>query len=186
MSRRARWSRRATCCSSSTSRTLKAQLGQIEAQIRKDQAQIVQAKRDTERADGLLTKGAGTVVQRDTNSTTLKSLEAQLESDEASRQNVLTQLSYTEIRAPVSGRIGSIPSKAGTVVRIADNTATSVLATINQVDPIFVAFADPAGLPARHARRDGQGRRSRSNAIIDDTQQAVGHDRLHREHRRSQ
>src|SRR6476620_4107960 len=73
-------------------RTLKAQLGMIEAQIRKDQAQIVQAKRDTERADGLLTKGAGTVVQRDTNSTNLKSLEAQLESDDASRQNVLTQL----------------------------------------------------------------------------------------------
>ncbi|SEO26567.1 membrane fusion protein, multidrug efflux system [Rhodospirillales bacterium URHD0017] len=125
------------------SRTLKAQLGQIEAQIRKDQAQIVQAKRDTERADGLLTKGAGTVVQRDNSSTTLKSLEAQLESDEATRQSVLTQLSFTEIRAPVSGRIGSISSKAGTVVRIGDNTTTSALATINQVDPIYVAFAVP-------------------------------------------
>ena len=43
-------------------RTLKAQLAQIEAQIRKDQAQIEQAKRDTARADDLLTKGAGTVV----------------------------------------------------------------------------------------------------------------------------
>ena len=105
------------------SRTLRAQLGQIEAQIRKDQAQIVQAKRDTERADGLLTKGAGTVVQRDNSSTTLKSLEAQLESDEATRQSVLTQLSFTEIRAPVSGRIGSISSKVGTVVRIGDNSA---------------------------------------------------------------
>lgn len=125
------------------SRTLKAQLGQIEAQIRKDQAQIVQAKRDTERADGLLTKGAGTVVQRDNSSTTLKSLEAQLESDEATRQSVLTQLSFTEIRAPVSGRIGSISSKAGTVVRVGDNTTTSALATINQVDPIYVAFAVP-------------------------------------------
>ena len=64
-------------------RTLKAQLGQIEAQIRKDQAQIAQAKRDSERADGLLTKGAGTVVTRDSSVTNLKSLEAQLEADEA-------------------------------------------------------------------------------------------------------
>lgn len=124
-------------------RTLKAQLGMIEAQIRKDQAQIIQAKRDNERADGLLSKGAGTAVQRDTAATTLKSLEAQLESDEASRTSTLTQLSYTEIRAPVSGRIGSISSKAGTVVRVADNTATSSLAVINQVDPIFVSFAIP-------------------------------------------
>ncbi len=46
-------------------RTLKAQLGQIEAQIRKDQAQVAQAKRDLQRYEELLSKNAGTVVQRD-------------------------------------------------------------------------------------------------------------------------
>src|SRR4029077_6926740 len=116
-------------------RTLKAQLSQIEAQIRKDQAQLEQAKRDTLRAGDLLTKGAGTVVSRDTSFTTQKAAEAQLESDEAMRQNIMAQISYTEIRAPVSGRIGSIPNKAGTTLRVGDNTTTSVLATINQVDP---------------------------------------------------
>lgn len=124
-------------------RTLKAQLGVIEAQIRKTQAQIEQAKRDNERADGLLNKGAGTAVQRDNSATALKALEAQLQSDEANRDATVTQLSYTEIRAPVSGRIGSVSSKAGTVVRVADNTATATLAVINQVDPIFVSFALP-------------------------------------------
>src|SRR6185437_8796908 len=44
------------------SRTLRAQLAQIEAQVRKDQAQLVQAKRDSSRSDDLLGKGAGTVV----------------------------------------------------------------------------------------------------------------------------
>src|SRR5262249_35110791 len=39
-------------------RTLRAQLGQIEAQIRKDQAQLEQAKRDTARAGELVSKGA--------------------------------------------------------------------------------------------------------------------------------
>jgi multidrug efflux system membrane fusion protein len=82
-------------------RTLKAQLGQIEAQIRKDQAQLEQAKRDTVRAGDLMVKGAGTVVQRDTNYTTEKAAAAQLEADEAMRQNILAQISYTEIRAPV-------------------------------------------------------------------------------------
>src|SRR5262245_14605599 len=125
------------------SRTLKAQLGMIEAQIRKDQAQVVQAKRDVARFEELLAKNAGTVVNRDTAQTSLKAAEAQLEADEANKASILTQLTYTEIRAPVSGRIGSISSKAGTVVRIGDNTATSSLATINQVDPIYVAFAVP-------------------------------------------
>ena len=124
-------------------RTLKAQLAQIEAQIRKDQAQVAQAKRDTVRSEDLVTKGAATVVARDTNMTALKAAEAQLESDEAMRQNLLAQLSFTEIRAPVSGRIGSIPNKVGTTVRVADNTVTAVLATINQVDPIYVQFAIP-------------------------------------------
>lgn len=155
------------------SRTLRAQLSMIEAQIRKDQAQIVQAKRDTERADGLLTKGAGTAVARDSNFTTLKSLEAQLEADEASRQSVLTQLSFTEIRAPVSGRIGSINSKAGTVVRVGDNTAASALATINQIDPIFVTFAMPqVFLPdLRAAMAKGE---VKVNAIVDDSRQQSG------------
>lgn len=125
------------------SRTLKAQLGQIEAQIRKDQAQVAQAKRDVARFEELLSKNAGTVVSRDTAQTTLKAAEAQLESDEASKASVMTLLTYTEIRAPVSGRIGSISSKAGTVVRVGDNSAASALATINQVDPIYVAFAVP-------------------------------------------
>jgi multidrug efflux system membrane fusion protein len=154
-------------------RTLKAQLAQTEAQIRKDQAQIVQAKRDSVRADDLLTKGAGTVVQRDTNVTNQKALEAQLESDEAMRQNILTQISYTEIHAPVSGRIGSIPNKVGTTLRVADNTVTSVLATINQVDPIFVTFAIPQVIlpDLRAAMKTGD---VKVNAVIDDRARQSG------------
>src|SRR5471032_2022200 len=154
-------------------RTLKAQLAQTEAQIRKDQAQLLQAKRDSVRADDLLVKGAGTIVTRDTNATTQKSMEAQLESDEASRQSILAQISYTEIRAPVSGRIGSIPNKAGTTLRIADNTITSVLATINQVDPIFVQFAIPQivlpDLRAAMAKGDVQ-----VHAVMDDGKRQSG------------
>jgi multidrug efflux system membrane fusion protein len=154
-------------------RTLKAQLGQIEAQIRKDQAQLEQAKRDTLRAGELVTKGAGTVVARDTNFTNEKAAAAQLEADEAMRQNILTQLSYTEIRAPVSGRIGSIPNKVGTTLRVADNTANAVLATINQVDPIFVSFAIPqVFLPDLRAAMAKGG--VKVNAVVDETHKQPG------------
>lgn len=154
-------------------RTLKAQLAQIEAQIRKDKAQVEQAKRDTVRSEDLVTKGAATVVARDANMTNLKAAEAQLESDEAMRQNILTQLSYTEIRAPVSGRIGSIPNKVGTTLRVADNSATAILATINQVDPIYVSFAIPQvflpDLRAAMARGD-----VRVSAVIDEKRRQSG------------
>ncbi|MBI2736639.1 MAG: efflux RND transporter periplasmic adaptor subunit [Rhodospirillales bacterium] len=155
------------------SRTLRAQLGQIEAQIRKDQAQVAQAKRDVSRYEELLSKNAGTVVNRDTAQTALKAAEAQLDADEASKASILTQISYTEIRAPVSGRIGSISSKAGTVVRVGDNTATSALATINQVDPIYVAFAVPqVFLPdIRAAMAKGE---VKVVALIDDNRKQSG------------
>ncbi len=154
-------------------RTLKAQLGQIDAQIRKDQAQLEQARRDTTRAGDLLVKGAGTAVQRDTNYTNEKAVAAQLEADEAMRQNILAQISYTEIRAPVSGRIGSIPYKVGTILRVSDNTTTAVLATINQVDPIFVSFAIPqVFMPdLRAAMAKGE---VRVNAVLDDGKRQAG------------
>ena len=155
------------------SRTLRAQLGQIEAQIRKDQAQVAQAKRDLQRFEDLLAKSAGTVVSRDTGLTALKAAEAQLESDEAMKANIQTQISYTEIRAPVSGRIGSIPFKVGTTLRVGDNTASGVLATINQVNPIYVSFAIPqVFLPdLRAAMAKGP---VQVTAVIDDKRKQTG------------
>jgi len=155
------------------SRTLKAQLGQIDAQIRKDQAQLVQAKRDLQRYEELLSKNAGTQVQRDNAFTSLKAAEAQLEADEATKASVQTLLTYTEIRAPVSGRIGSISSKAGAVVRVGDNTASSTLATINQIDPIYVSFALPQVIlpDLRAAMAKGP---VKVVAIVDDTKKQSG------------
>ena len=154
-------------------RSLKAQLSQIEAQIRKDQAQLVQARRDHQRYEDLLAKNAGTVVQRDTAQTAVKAAEAQLEADEAAKANVQASLTYTEIRAPVSGRIGSISSKAGAVVRVGDNSVNSTLATINQVDPIYVTFAIPQIIlpELRSAMAKGS---VVVNAIVDDTKKQSG------------
>ncbi len=154
-------------------RTLKAQLGQIDAQIRKNQAQLVQTRRDLQRFEDLLGKNAGTVVQRDNAQTAVKSAEAQLEADEAAKASVQTLLTYTEIRAPVSGRIGSIASKAGAVVRVGDNSVNSTLATINQIDPIFVTFAIPQVIlpELRSAMAKGP---VVVQAIVDDTRKPPG------------
>jgi multidrug efflux system membrane fusion protein len=123
------------------SRQLRAQSEQITAQIAKDMAQIEQARRDLSRAEDLAGKGVTSAVQRDTAATALKALEAQLAFDRAALANVQAQLTYTEIRAPVSGRIGSIAAKPGAVVRMAD---TQSLAVVNQMDPIYIAFSVPA------------------------------------------
>jgi len=89
------------------------------------------------------------------------------------KANIQTQISYTEIRAPVSGRIGSIPFKVGTTLRVGDNTASGVLATINQVNPIYVSFAIPqVFLPdLRAAMAKGP---VQVTAVIDDKRKQTG------------
>ena len=124
-------------------RSLKAQLAQADAQIEKDRAQLEQGRRDLARAEDLLAKRISTEVQRDTAKTGVKVLEAQLAADEAQRANLAALVSYTEIRAPVSGRIGSIALKEGSTVRAGDAQA---IATVNQIDPIYVSFAVPQSL----------------------------------------
>jgi membrane fusion protein, multidrug efflux system len=121
-------------------RTLKAQLAQFEAQIQRTSAQIEQAQRDRDRTADLFRRGAGTEVARDNAISTLRALEAQLVADKANRDNIATQLTFTTIRATVSGRIGSISTKPGALVRSAD---VAPMATLNQLDPIYIAFAVP-------------------------------------------
>ncbi len=104
------------------------------------------------RSSGCARSGAGprnswraridTPVQRDTAETALN-LAGPEGSGSRQRQNILAQIGFTEIRAPVSGRIGSISAKAGAVVRAADAQA---LATLNQIDPIYVASALPQAI----------------------------------------
>jgi multidrug efflux system membrane fusion protein len=121
-------------------RSIKAQLAQAEAMVAKNRAQLLQARRDFARAEDLLAKRIGTEVQRDTAATTVKVQEAQLAADEAQRANLAALLSYTEIRAPVSGRIGSIALKSGTTVKAGD---AQPIMTVNQLNPIHVSFAVP-------------------------------------------
>ncbi|BBF92476.1 efflux RND transporter periplasmic adaptor subunit [Blastochloris tepida] len=135
-------------------RALQAQLSQVEAQIEKDTAQLEQAKRDLDRAEDLLRRKIATQVQRDVAATLVRVNEAQLAAGRAQRDSLVTSLSFTRIRAPLAGRIGSITAKAGTVIRAADS---GVIATINQFDPIYVAFSIPqsALAPLRRAMAEG-------------------------------
>ena len=51
------------------------------------------------------------------------------------------QLGWYTITAPISGRVGVVDIKAGNIVKAGDNSAAGMLATINQISPIYVAFS---------------------------------------------
>jgi RND family efflux transporter MFP subunit len=128
------------------SRQVEAQIKQAEAALAKDQATLEQAQRDVLRDSALVSKQAGTQLTLDNAKTAVASAKAAIMGDQAAIDNLAVQLTWYTISAPVSGRVGTIALKAGNIARSGDNGATGILATINQIAPIYVAFSVPQRL----------------------------------------
>ena len=67
-------------------------------------------------------------------------LEAAAKAEQANLNNARVQLSYTSIRAPISGKTGNLVTTAGNLIRANDTTP---MVTITQAAPIYVTFAVP-------------------------------------------
>src|SRR5438477_5203733 len=121
-------------------RQIDAQIEQAEGVLAKDQAQLEGAQRDLRRYGELIGKGATTQVNLDNAKTAADILIGTIKADQAALDNLKVQKSYTLIRAPFAGRISTANVKVGNFVRPADLTP---LAVINQMAPVYVAFAIP-------------------------------------------
>ena len=149
-------------------RPLQAQLSQAEANLLKAMAAVQQGRdivakdQATANNDRVITKRDATLVeagvipreQYDNDLAKLQSDEAAVRADqssvanlqaaqkaeEASVQNARVQLSYTTIRAPLSGKTGNLIVTAGNLVRANDTTP---MVTITQAAPIYVTFSVP-------------------------------------------
>ena len=117
-----------------------AQLDQAEGKLAQDQAQLANARRDLDRFLPLAQRHDISQQQLDTQKALVAQLEAAARADQAAIEYARVQLDYTQIRAPLSGRIGMRLVDAGNVVHAAD---TSGLALINQLQPISVTFTVP-------------------------------------------
>jgi membrane fusion protein (multidrug efflux system) len=89
-----------------------------------------------ERAVDLLAKNAGTAVARDQALAADEQAKGQILSDEANLQTAKINLGYTEIAAPVSGRIGRTNITRGNVVGPDSGPLTVVVSQ----DPMYVTF----------------------------------------------
>jgi multidrug efflux system membrane fusion protein len=135
-------------------RALDAQLQRAEATLDRDKAQLEGSERDVRRYSDLVTRGATPQINLDNAKTQSDTFRAAIRVDEAAIEALRVQLSYCEIRAPISGRISQAAVKIGNFVRAAD---TIPIATINQMRPVYVTFLVPQqDLPAiRAAMADG-------------------------------
>jgi multidrug efflux system membrane fusion protein len=120
-------------------RQAQAQLAQAQGNLIKDRAQLRFAQQDVTRYSSLAHKSVASQQQLEQVQANAGALEGTVKADEAQVANLQTQLSYTTIRAPIDGRIGTVRLKVGNTVQ----SNGSPLTTLNQMRPIYVSFAVP-------------------------------------------
>jgi membrane fusion protein, multidrug efflux system len=131
-----------------------ARLRQAEATLARDQAQLVKAQADVERAISLKAKGFISDAGVDTARAAASGAEATVKADQAALDLARLQLGYTTVRAPFDGIVGARLVFPGTAVKANDTT----LAVVNRVRPIFVTFSVPEKyLPRLRASMKGKG-----------------------------
>ena len=171
----------------------RAQVAQSEATLARDTAQAKFAESDAVRYAQMAKEGVGSKEQYEqfranadvareaarATDATIVSAKAALDADEAAMEAAKLNVTYCEIRAPLSGRTGNLLVHAGNLVKVNDVP----LVVIHQLSPIFVNFSVPeqhlaairrlnaAGpLEVRAATRDNPGQFAQGRlAVIDNS-----------------
>ncbi len=136
-------------------RPYQAALDQAQAAVARDKAVAANSAADLRRYGDLVQKEYVTREQYDRIAADTASSSATVKADEAAVEAARLQLEYCTIRAPLTGRTGSLLVHAGNLVKAND---AQPLVVIHQIQPIYVSFAVPeaelAGIESY--RRAGQ------------------------------
>src|ERR1700722_2685090 len=117
-------------------RDLRAAFDLATAQAQRDQASLEYAKANFGRGEELVKSGFVTKDAYDQRSSAMHQAEAALVEDRAAIETAKLNLSYAEITAPFSGRLGRNQAAKGALV----GSASGALNTLIELDPIYVAF----------------------------------------------
>jgi RND family efflux transporter MFP subunit len=105
----------------------------FEAALASARAASENAKGNADRLESIVKKGY--VTKQD-----YRNVRALADQAQAAYEQALINLSYTDLRAPIAGRTGTVTVKSGNIVSPADATQ---LVTINEMQPILVQFNIP-------------------------------------------
>jgi multidrug efflux system membrane fusion protein len=129
-------------------------LAQAKANLARDAAQLAAAQVDLARYRTLLKQDSIASQQVDTQAATARQLAGTLAADRAAIGTAQLNLSYTAIKAPVTGRAGIRQVDIGNYLTPSD---TNGIVLVTQIDPIDVSFALPQSALGSVGRTIGSG-----------------------------
>lgn len=121
-------------------RSIRASLDQARAQLGESQAQLQVALLNLKRYKLLSVDDGVSKQTYDQQQALVNQLKATAQGNQAAIDAAQVQLSYTQIRSPVTGRVGIRTVDEGNFLRMTD---TLGLFTVTQIDPIAVEFSLP-------------------------------------------
>jgi membrane fusion protein, multidrug efflux system len=119
-------------------RTESANVEKADAQVAKDRATLADLERQYKRAQELRTQNFLAQSAVDTLKSQVDSARAVLEADIAAARASKVDQSFTQIRSPLTGRVGAINVYPGSLVQLSTS-----LTTVTQLNPINVSFTVP-------------------------------------------
>jgi len=117
-----------------------AALARAEGQLAQAEAQLIQAQATVRRYEPLVKIEAVSQQDFDVAKAALQSARALKRSAQADVQTARLELGYSTVRAPIAGRIGRAEVTEGALVGQGEAT---LLARIQQLDPVYVDFKQP-------------------------------------------
>jgi len=121
-------------------RPYQAQLDQAIANRDRDQAQLVNAQANLDRYTSLYQKGYASTQLVETQNAQLAQLQAMVKSDEGVIEQARTNLSYTNLTAPIDGVSGIRQIDIGNIIHPTDPNG---LVDVTQIQPISLIFSLP-------------------------------------------
>jgi len=115
-----------------------AEVDRSDAQLAAAQARVSQANSEFERSKRLWDEHAIAQRELDERGNSLREAQANLRAAQAGLQTTRLNLDYTQVRAPVSGRVGKLEVTVGNLV--AAGPGAQVLTTLVSISPIYASF----------------------------------------------
>ncbi len=133
----------------------KAALSKAQGDLARTQATLFETQATVKRYESLVEIEAVSRQTFDTARSALQNAVAAKRSAEADVETARLNLSYATVKAPISGRIGRAMVTEGALVGQGE---TTLLATIQQLDPVYADFTQPAAdaLQMRAAIQEGR------------------------------